>query len=77
MESAIGRSKYDPSFEKSAGARLIVIFLAGKRSPAFDMALRTRSRASHTVLLAMPTILNEGRPRLESPSTSIIRPSKP
>ena len=49
--------------------------LSGNEKPELVMALLTRSRASETVLLAMPTILKAGRPLFMSPSTSTIRPS--
>lgn len=58
----MGRSKCDPSLGRSAGERLIVIFLDGS---AMDSALRearTRSRASDTALSGKPTIENAGMP---------------
>ncbi len=42
----IGRSNPDPSFFKSAGARLIVIRVVGISNPEFLIADRTRSRLS-------------------------------
>ena len=56
---------------------LSVILSSGKLNPALLMAALTRSRASETVLLAMPTILKPGRPRLFSPSISMTEPLKP
>ncbi len=70
MANAMGKSRCVPSLASSAGARLIVTRLSGKRNPELTSAARTRSRASETVLLAMPTILKAGRLRLTSPSTS-------
>ena len=75
MEIAIGRSKKVPSLGNSAGARLITIFLAGKSSMEFFIALRTRSFASSIALLPIPTICSPGNPFEESPSTSIISAS--
>ena len=75
MEIAIGRSKKVPSLGNSAGARLITIFLAGKSSMEFFIALRTRSLASSIALLPIPTICSPGSPFEESPSTSIISAS--
>ncbi len=74
---AMGKSRPGLSFGRSAGARLIVTFLAGNWKPELVIAARTRSRASETVLAAIPTILKVGRPRLESPSTSTNLPLKP
>ncbi len=70
MANAIGTSKCVPSLASSAGARLIVTRLSGKRNPELTIAARTRSRASEMVLFAMPTMLKLGRLRLISPSTS-------
>ena len=39
---AIGRSRKEPSFRRSAGARLIVTFLSGKEKPELTRAERTR-----------------------------------
>jgi len=77
MDRAMGRSRKEPSLLRSAGARLMVTFLSGKRKPELVIALLTRSLASETVLLAMPTILKLGSPRFISPSTVTSRPSKP
>lgn len=60
--TAMGRSRWEPSLVSSAGARLIVTFLVGKRKSELTRAERTRSRDSVIVLLAMPTILKQGRP---------------
>ncbi len=54
-----------------------MIFWAGKVKPDDFKALRTRSRASETVLLASPTRLKAGSPSTLLPSTSIIVPLKP
>lgn len=75
IATAMGRSRWEPFLANSAGARLIVTFLVGKMRPELAIADRTRSRASETVLLAIPTILKAGRPLLALPSTSIIWPS--
>ncbi len=72
---AIGRSRWVPSLGNSAGARLMVTFLAGKVKPELVMAERTRSRASKMVLVAMPTMLKLGRLLALSASTVTILPS--
>lgn len=64
-----------PSLARSAGAIFIMTCLGGKENPEFVMALRTRSRASPTALLARPTIEKAGRPFLISHSISTTRPS--
>ncbi len=53
--SAIGRSKWLPSFSTSAGARLAVMRRAGSARPSADSAARTRSRNSATALSGSPT----------------------
>ena len=68
---AIGRSKREPSFSRSAGARLITSFWLGKEKPELLMADLTRSRASEMVLEPMPTMLKLGRPLFLAPSTLI------
>ena len=55
---AIGRSNPDPSFFRSAGARLIVIRVGGISKPEFLIADRTRSRLSRTAASGSPTVLN-------------------
>ena len=70
MPTAIGRSKRPDSLGKSAGARLTVIFFAGKSKPLWMMAARTRSRLSFTSVSGRPTILNAGRPLAKWASTS-------
>ena len=60
--SAIGRSKWLPSFCMSAGARFTVIRFAGSASPRPASAPRTRSRLSATALSGRPTTVNAGRP---------------
>ena len=74
---AIARSKADPSFLTSAGARLTVIRSSGKSQPEFLMAAVTRSRLSRTAVLGSPTIENVGIPREISTSVSTTRPSIP
>lgn len=49
----------------------MVIFLAGYSYPLLIMALRTRSRASFTVVSGKPTIVKPGRPLLICTSTVI------
>jgi hypothetical protein len=68
-DAAIGRSHPVPDFLTSAGVRLMVIFFAGKRNPAFFSAVRTRSLASFTSDVRNPTISKEGIPSLTSVST--------
>ena len=55
MPTAMARSKYEPSFFRSAGARLTVIFWVGNRRPLFLRAERTRSRLSLTAVSGKPT----------------------
>ncbi|BBJ31736.1 hypothetical protein RAS_08450 [Rickettsia asiatica] len=57
IEQAIARSKWLPSFTKSAGAKFIKIFLVGSASPIEDNAALTRSFDSAIVLSASPTIV--------------------
>lgn len=71
---AMERSRWVPVLSNSAGARLMVSLSSGKVKPELVRAERTRSLDSETVLLAMPTMLNDGRPREESPSTETSRP---
>ena len=75
--SAIGRSKPEPSFRSSAGARLTVTRRRGNSSSADAMPLRTRSRASFSALSASPTIANDGTPSWMCASTSTRRGSRP
>ena len=67
----IGKSREVPDFSSSAGARFMSSFCFGKLKPELAMAERIRSRLSLIVLLAIPTILNAGRPRLRSASMVI------
>jgi hypothetical protein len=53
--SAIGRSKWLPSFNTSAGARLTVIRLGGNPRPSEASAALTRSRDSATALSGKAT----------------------
>ncbi len=73
----MARSRYDPSLARSAGARLMVSFSVGKEKPDECKADLTRSRASETVLAAIPTMLKPGRPRLLSPSISMSEAVNP
>ena len=77
IESATGRSNLAPLFGISAGDRLTVILLAGRRMPAFRHAERTRSWASRTWALRNPTMVNCGRPSLISASTRTQETSRP
>ncbi len=75
--SAIGRSKWLPSFGRSAGAMLTVMRRAGSASPDASSAARTRSRASDTALSGSPTTLNAGSPGATCTCTSTARASMP
>ena len=68
---AIGRSKREPLFGISAGDRLMVMRLPGRKTPVLRNALRTRSCASRTWADKKPTILNCGSPSVISASTVI------
>ena len=70
IASAIGRSNDAPSFFMSAGAKLTIIFLAGKENPEFFIAALILSRDSLIAISGNPTILNPGRP--EPISTSAV-----
>jgi hypothetical protein len=59
---AIGKSKWLPSWSKSAGARLTVIHLAGIVKPSDPKAARTLSRDSAIVLSGKPTMVKAGKP---------------
>lgn len=72
MLIAMGRSRLVVFLVRSAGARLTVILRAGKSKPELLSALLTRSLASLTVRVAMPTILKAGRLRAESLSMVTI-----
>ena len=75
--SAIGRSKCEPSFGRSAGERLTVMRLAGSARPIAVIAARTRSLASLTALSGSPTRLKAGRPAAMAHCTSTSRASTP
>ena len=53
---AMGRSKPEPSFLMSAGARLMVIVVGRNEKPEFLIAARTRSRLSRTAASGRPTV---------------------
>ena len=74
---AIGRSYAVPSFRRSAGDRLTVIFFAGSGHPAFRKATLTRSLASRTSAAINPTRLIPGSPFPTSTSTSTLFASIP
>lgn len=75
--SAIGRSKWLPSFSKSAGARLTVIRFGGSARPSELNAARTRSRLSPTALSGKPTMEKAGNPLATCTCTSMSRQSMP
>src|SRR3954453_23007148 len=60
--SAIGRSKWLPSFNTSAGARLTVMRRGGNARPRAPSAARTRSRDTADALSGKPTTLEAGSP---------------
>jgi hypothetical protein len=62
MLKAMGKSNREPSLGISAGAKLIVMRLAGKSNWQFLMALRTRSLLSLTAASGRPTIEKLGKP---------------
>ena len=71
MPMAMGRSKADPSFLMSAGARFTITCFRGKSNPVFLSAARTRSLLSFTAASGRPTVEKNGSPRLAmSTSTS-------
>src|SRR3989338_7693186 len=74
---AIAKSNADPSFLRSAGARLTVIFFVGKARSLFLMAARTRSALSRQAASGRPIILKEGSPFDMSISTSTGNASIP
>ena len=59
-ERAIGRSKPEPSFFSSAGARLTVMRLPGHCNSAERIPLRTRCLASWQARSARPTMVSDG-----------------
>ena len=62
IPKATGKSKCDPSLSKSAGARLMVILLAGRLKPKACMAERTLSLLSAIALSGRPTMVKFGKP---------------
>jgi len=64
------KSREEPSFLISAGARFTVIFLVGNSKAEFLIAELTLSFASLTAASGRPTILNLGSPLARSISTS-------
>src|SRR5208337_5010036 len=78
IPTAIGRSKDEPSFLRSAGARLTVICFKGKLKPIFFRAAFILSRLSLTAASGSPTIEKCGSPFDEiSTSTSTRCASMP
>jgi hypothetical protein len=75
--SAMGKSKWLPSFGRSAGERLIVIRFEGNAIAMEFSALRTRSRASDTALSGRPTTEKAGNPGETAHCTSTMRASTP
>jgi len=70
MPIAIGKSKADPSFFTSAGARLIVMCCAGRMYPQLGSAAFTRSLLSRTAVSGSPTVMSASfSPELRSTST--------
>ena len=67
----------EPSFLRSAGARLITTFFAGKVKPEFFIAERTLSRASLIAVSGNPTIEKAGKPPSTSVSTVTLKASSP
>ncbi len=75
--SAIGKSKWLPSFGRSAGARLTVMWVHGRPRPIAWSAFRTRSRLSATALSGKPTMAKTCCPGLILTSTWTGRASIP
>ena len=75
--SAMGRSKWLPSFGRSAGERLMVMRFDGKAMDRADRAARTRSFASDTALSGNPTSVSAGTPGETAHCTSTSRASTP
>ncbi len=61
MPIAIGRSKAEPSFLMSAGARFTTTCFRGKSKPVFLSAARTRSLLSLTAASGRPTVAKKGK----------------
>jgi hypothetical protein len=74
---AIGKSKAEPVFLTSAGAKFTVTRLAGNKKPAFLIAADTLSFASLTAPSGKPTVLNAGSWGETSTSTSTMYASIP
>ena len=71
--NAMGKSKWVPSFLKSAGARFMVMGRAKILYPRFLRAERTLSRLSFKAVSARPTMLNDGIP-IDAASASTFTP---
>ena len=69
IPSAIGKSKAQPLFLMSEGAKLTTIFLLGIAKPEVLIAVLTRSRASCTAVSAIPTIAIPGSELMSDTST--------
>ena len=74
---AIGRSKWLPSFNRSAGDKFTVMRRGGSARPMAASAARTRSRDSATALSGRPTTVNAGRPLIICTCTSTATASTP
>jgi hypothetical protein len=68
---AIERSKLGHFFFMSAGARLTVILVQGKKNPEFIIAVLTLSLLSWMAVSGSQTIMKSGIPEATSTSTSI------
>ena len=67
--TAMAKSNRPPSLGRSAGAKFMVIRLAGNSKPALMMALRTLSLLSLTAVSGRPTMVSAGKPALKCVST--------
>ena len=77
MTRAMGRSKRQPLFGRSAGARLMVIRFGGRAISMFLRAVLTRSSASRTWAVRSPTMVKWGSPSETSASIRIGTTSIP
>ncbi|MCU1311439.1 MAG: hypothetical protein JWO20_2564 [Candidatus Angelobacter sp.] len=76
----MGRSKPEPSFLMSAGARFTVMCVGGMSYPQFFKAARMRSRLSRTAASGKPTVVKLSLSNLmveTSTSTSMMLASIP
>ena len=75
--TAIGKSKWLPSFNTSAGDKFTVMRLGGSDKPIAPKAARTRSRLSATALSGRPTTVKAGTPEAICTWTSTSNTSTP